>query len=51
MEAYLHGTSTRKIDDLVKALGVGGGISRSEVCRICATWTPRWPRSAIAGQF
>ena len=24
MEAYVHGTSTRKVDDLVKALGVDG---------------------------
>jgi putative transposase len=36
MEAYLHGTSTRKVDDLVKALGADSGISRSEVSRICA---------------
>jgi putative transposase len=35
MEAYVHGTSTRKVDDLVKALGVDSGISRSEVSRIC----------------
>jgi putative transposase len=36
MEAYLHGVSTRKVDDLVQALGVGSGISKSEVSRICA---------------
>jgi putative transposase len=36
MEAYVHGTSTRKVDDLVKALGVDSGISKSEVSRICA---------------
>jgi putative transposase len=36
MEAYLHGTSTRKVDDLVKALGADTGISKSEVSRICA---------------
>jgi putative transposase len=36
MEAYLHGTSTRKVDDLVKALGADSGISKSEVSRICA---------------
>jgi transposase-like protein len=36
MEAYLHGVSTRKVDDLVKALGAGSGISKSEVSRICA---------------
>ena len=35
MEAYLHGTSTRKVDDLVKALGADSGISKSEVSRIC----------------
>jgi putative transposase len=36
MEAYVHGTSTRKVDDLVRALGVDAGISKSEVSRICA---------------
>jgi putative transposase len=34
-EAYLQGVSTRAVDDLVKALGAGG-VSRSEVSRICA---------------
>jgi len=33
-EAYVHGVSTRKVDDLVRALGVDG-ISKSEVSRIC----------------
>ena len=28
MEAYVHGISTRKVDDLVKALGAASGISR-----------------------
>ena len=36
MEAYVHGISTRKVDDLVAALGVASGISRTEVSRICA---------------
>ena len=36
MEAYLHGVSTRQVDDLVKALGADTGISNSEVSRICA---------------
>jgi putative transposase len=36
MEAYVHGVSTRKVDDLVKALGVASGISKSEVSRICS---------------
>jgi len=35
MEAYVHGVSTRKVDDLVKALGADTGISKSEVSRIC----------------
>src|SRR5690606_37921607 len=36
MEAYVHGVSTRKVDDLVRALGADTGISMSEVSRICA---------------
>ncbi len=35
-EAYVTGTSVRKVDDLVKALGADTGISKSEVSRICA---------------
>jgi transposase-like protein len=34
-EAYVRGISTRKVDDLMAALG-GCSISRSEVSRICA---------------
>ena len=33
-EAYVHGTSTRKVDDVVRALGIDG-LSKSEVSRIC----------------
>ena len=33
-EAYVHGVSTRKVDDLLKALGMDG-MSKSEVSRIC----------------
>jgi putative transposase len=36
MEAYLHGVSTRAVDDLVVAMGADTGISKSEVSRICA---------------
>ncbi len=36
MTAYVKGTSTRKVDDLVKALGVDSGVSKSTVSRICA---------------
>jgi putative transposase len=35
MTAYVNGVSTRKVDDLVKALGVESGISKSTVSRIC----------------
>jgi len=47
MQAYVEGVSTRRVDDLVVAMG-GTGISRSEVSRICAkldgevaTWRAR----------
>jgi transposase-like protein len=33
-EAYIHGISTRSVDDLVKALGIDG-ISKSQVSRLC----------------
>jgi transposase-like protein len=36
MEAYVQGVSTRSVDDLVEAMGVESGISKSEVSRICA---------------
>lgn len=36
MEAYVHGVSTRSVDDLVAAMGVQTGVSKSEVSRICA---------------
>ena len=35
MQAYVDGVSTRAVDDLVQALGVDSGISKSEVSRIC----------------
>ncbi len=36
MEAFVHGVSTRKVDDLVTALGIDAGVSKSQVRRICA---------------
>ena len=36
MEAYVDGVSTRAVDDLVDAMGMDTGISKSEVSRICA---------------
>jgi putative transposase len=54
MQAWVEGVSTRKVDDLVAALGVESGISKSEVSRICAqldaevaTWRSR-PLDEIA---
>jgi putative transposase len=35
MQAYVEGVSTRRVDDLVVAMG-GTGISKSEVSRVCA---------------
>lgn len=35
-EAYVHGVSTRKVEDLVQAMGVDN-LSKSEVSRICAS--------------
>jgi putative transposase len=34
-EAYVHGVSTRRVDDLVQALGMQG-ISKSQVSRLCS---------------
>ena len=33
-EAYVHGVSTRAVDDLVKAMGAGG-MSKSQVSQLC----------------
>jgi transposase-like protein len=35
IDAYVAGVSTRAVDDLVAALGIDSGISKSEVSRIC----------------
>ena len=40
MEAHVHGVSTRKVDDLVAALGIDAGVSKSQVSRICRL--PDW---------
>lgn len=34
-EAYVHGISTRSVDDLVRAMGLDG-VSKSQVSRLCA---------------
>ncbi len=33
----MHGVSTRKVDDLVAALGIDAGVSKSQVSRLWAT--------------
>jgi putative transposase len=52
MQAYVEGVSTRRVDDLVIALG-GTGISKSEVSRICAkldTEVAAWRTRALDEQ-
>lgn len=52
-EAYVHGVSTRKVDDLVRALGVDG-ISKSEVSRICSeldTAVTAFRTRALTGEY
>src|SRR6478672_5246823 len=52
MQAYVEGVSTRRVDDLVVALG-GTGISKSEVSRICAkldTEVAAWRTRALDEQ-
>jgi transposase-like protein len=41
IEPYVNGVSTRYVDDLVAALGVESGISKSEVSASAPAWT-RW---------
>src|SRR5690349_10068536 len=41
MEACLHGISTRKVDDLVKALGADSGSPSQRSAGSAPTWTPR----------
>jgi putative transposase len=45
MEAYVHGTSTRKVDDLVKALGWTPGSPSPRFPGSAPSWTMRWPPS------
>jgi len=46
MTAYITGNSTRKVDDLVKALGCDTGISKSSVSRILQRHRRRRHRAA-----
>ena len=49
-EAYVHGISTRSVDDLVKAMRAGG-MSKSQVSRLCADIDERerFPHAAAGG--
>jgi putative transposase len=53
MQAWIEGVSTRKVDDLVAALGVESGISKSEVSRICGQLdgdVAAWRERDLGGQ-
>ena len=47
-EAYIQGVSTRSVDDLVKALGMGG-VSKSQVSRLCGEIDERVPEGRRVG--
>jgi transposase-like protein len=52
-EAYVQGVSTRRVDDLVKALGMSG-ISKSQVSRLCQaldTEVERFRTRKLEGSF
>lgn len=52
-EAYILGVSTRKVDDLVQALGIEG-IDKSQVSRICKEldgMVTEWRRRALDGTY
>lgn len=52
-EAYVHGVSTRRVEDLVQALGIAG-ISKSEVSRVCTTLdaeVERFRTRALTGTY
>jgi putative transposase len=48
IEAYVHGTSTRKVDDLVKALASTVGSPSPRSAGSAPSWMARWPPSAVA---
>jgi putative transposase len=53
MQAWVEGVSTRKVDDLVAALGIESGISKSEVSRICGqldTEVAAWRERDLSSQ-
>ena len=48
MEAWVNGVSTRAVDDLVAALGIGSGISKRRCRGSAAAWMSRLLRSGAA---
>src|SRR5215216_6698576 len=48
MEAYVHGTSTRKVDDLSRPWAWRPGSPNPRSPGSAASWTPRWPPSGRA---
>ena len=48
-EAYVQGVSTRRVDDVVKALGMEG-ISKSQVSRICKELDARAGKSSASAR-
>ena len=48
MEAYVHGTSTRKVDDLVRPWAWLPGSPSPRSAGSVASWMARWPPSAAA---
>jgi putative transposase len=44
-EAWIGGVSTRRVDDLVQAMGLSG-ISKSQVSKLCKACPPRRRRSS-----
>lgn len=52
-EAYVQGVSTRRVDDLVKAVGIDG-VSKSQVSRLCAeldTVVERFRTRPLSGAY
>jgi len=49
MEAYVHGVSTRSVDDLVKALGAGSGISKKPYLN--RSWNVRVEQASRRGDL
>jgi Transposase, Mutator family len=47
-EAWIGGVSTRRVDDLVQAMGLAG-ISKSQVSKLCKSLPPRRRGTSTSG--